>query len=226
MSTYNDGYYEKLVDSWSEISYPLISPEVVKILDKYTPANILDYGAGAGVYADVLSCRGAHVAACDISMQSVDKCNECKKYDEVFLLQQHESLAPDRYDMIFSSEVLEHVENCGNTVADWFAALKPGGVVFMTTTMYAPSVFTMFYEAKKGNSHPLSMLKEACLWLKGFWSSKTRMHFIRRWCYEPLGGHYHGFVAAELRQIFKKNGFTGVATNFANRLVSLRTISC
>ncbi|MFC1761545.1 hypothetical protein ACFL6U_05635 [Planctomycetota bacterium] len=38
--------------------------------------------------------------------------------------------------------------------------------------------------------------------------SRRRDRFIERWCFEPLGGHYHGFLRGELVCAFRDAGFS------------------
>jgi len=210
---YNANYYNTLNENWTEISLPVISSEVGKLLDHYSPRNILDYGAGAGAYAEVLSARGAQVTACDINPQSLHVCQAKRRCHDVFLLKTDGSLgALEQYDMIFSSEVLEHIEKCESTVADWYKALKPGGIVYLTTTKYGPSIFTMLYAAQECGLGAKQILCECFLWMKGYWCLEARRKFILKWCYESLGGHYHGFRSSELRAMFRKCGFERIRT--------------
>ena len=50
-------------------------------------------------------------------------------------------------------------------------------------------------------------LKEFFTYLRGYFDSKTQETFIRQWCFEPLGGHYHGFHTRQLAVGIRKAGF-------------------
>lgn len=45
------------------------------------------------------------------------------------------------------------------------------------------------------------------LYFSGYRNVHDRSKFINQWCFETLGGHYHGFIKKELASDIKNNGF-------------------
>jgi len=203
--SYNTEYLQTLSDRWTKVSFPIISGLVAKSLAAYSPKCILDFGCGAGVYAGPLASRGAEVSGCDISATCIESSRN--KYSTTTQIEHPADIPPDYYDMIFTTEVLEHIEDYKGTIREFHRVLREQGTVVLTTTSYSPSIFTMLYQAKNTEVGLAAMLRATTNWVAGFFSLKQRDKFIRRWCFQPLGGHYHGFFKSEMKHAFKAAGF-------------------
>ena len=86
--------------------------------------RVLEIGAGAGWQANMLTSKGYQVTALDIPDSNYAAVRErhITIYDGVHIP------APDRYfDVIFSSNVLEHVTDLHALQEEMFRVLKPGG---------------------------------------------------------------------------------------------------
>lgn len=208
--SYNSGYLTRLTDGWNILSFPIISRLLRDTLKTKLPQRILDFGAGAGTYAEVLHEFEGEVSACDISEESVAMCKG--KYSSVFLIQKSSKLPSDEFDMIFSTEVLEHIKDYEETVRLFHLALRSQGVVVLTTTAYSTSVFTMLYQAKNSGGGLFFILGQIAGWMAGYASERRRDRFVERWCFEPLGGHYHGFRKGPLTKTFRAAGFSVLDT--------------
>ncbi len=202
---YNEDYFNCLLNGWDQVFFPILKPHLDTVLQDYRPCAILDYGAGAGAYASVLSARGARVDACDISAESVALCEG--KYAQSFRVCCADDLPLAVYDMIFCTEVLEHIEDYRGALAGLHGALREDGMLFLTTTTYAPSIFTMFYSAKGRGVSAIGILRETLRWGAGFFGEEHRDAFVRNWCFEPLGGHFHGFMRRSLLHAFREADF-------------------
>ncbi len=103
----------------------LRSAEIEKIVPLVSPgARILEIGAGTGEQAAKLSQRGFDVSAIEIpsSDYSADRLFPITNYDGLTIP------FPDRsFDVVFSSNVLEHVPDLAAMHAEIKRVLRPGG---------------------------------------------------------------------------------------------------
>ena len=86
--------------------------------------RVLEIGAGAGWQAGMLARKGYQVTAIDVPESNYTAIREWNviRYDGVHIP------APDRYfDVIFSSNVLEHVSDLPGLQQEMFRVLRPGG---------------------------------------------------------------------------------------------------
>ena len=99
--------------------------EMERLLHSFPPgARILEFGAGTGRQARFLSDRGFDVVAIDLPDSSYAKqlVFPVMQYDG-----QHIPLDDQSIDVIFSSNVLEHVENIPTIMAEFRRILRPSG---------------------------------------------------------------------------------------------------
>ena len=87
-------------------------------------ARLLDFGAGTGQQAKFLAGRGFEVVAIDLpaSTYAAHRLFPVIDYDG-----RHIPLADGSIDVIFSSNVLEHVEDLPGIMAEFRRVLKPSG---------------------------------------------------------------------------------------------------
>jgi 2-polyprenyl-3-methyl-5-hydroxy-6-metoxy-1,4-benzoquinol methylase len=197
-------YFTALESNWNRISYPLIMPHVVEALQANRPRRILDLGRGTGVYGRLLSSQGARVSGTDLSPEAIRPCRQ-SPHDQVKQCDaEHVDFPAETFDLVFTSEVLEHVDDYRAMLREIFRLLKPGGVVLLTTTLYGTSVYQMIYAYHGGFP---GFCRNIGLYLLGFWNHRAAKEFVLRWCYEPLGGHFHGFHARQLASDFRDCGF-------------------
>lgn len=87
-------------------------------------ASVLEFGAGTGVQAKALSDRGLNVVAIDLEQSGYSKCR-------VFPVLDYDGrcipLADASVDVVFSSNVLEHVQDLPFTLSQCLRVLRPGG---------------------------------------------------------------------------------------------------
>jgi 2-polyprenyl-3-methyl-5-hydroxy-6-metoxy-1,4-benzoquinol methylase len=201
--SYSDNYFEGLLTGWNKTSYPIISKLVKKCLEKYKPEIILDLGCGNGIYFDVLTKYSKNIYGIDASEQSVILCSK-KGYRQVKLADATFLPFPDKYfDFVFTSEVLEHVENYIFMLTEINRILKPQGILFLTTTCYSTAIFQLPF-----NIGISQYLKEIYVYISGFVSKEKRNIFVRKWCFESLGGHFHGFIPLSLKKDLNSIGMS------------------
>lgn len=202
---YDNAYFETLASGWNRLSYPVIAALLRERCPTPGPGPALDFGSGGGAYAAVLRERSARVEGCDVAEESGALSGD--RYDRFFRINASAELPDATYDLIFSSEVLEHIEDHRATLRDLHRALRPGGLMFITTTQYAPSIFTMLYTVKNRRMGVGRTVVAVADWLAGFSSETLRDRFVRRWVYEAAGGHHHGFPRRSLVADCRDAGF-------------------
>lgn len=97
-------------------------------------SRILDIGCSGGALMESLQQRGfSNVFGIDRSPEATKRCRE-KGLSRAFEMDGTKTTFDDKYfDVIVSSDTLEHIENDGRAVAEWRRILKPGGklIVFV-----------------------------------------------------------------------------------------------
>lgn len=91
--------------------------------------NILDYGCGLGCISHFLKKKyNCLVDAVDHSEEELDKAKIAWKEDDINFQTVSEFTYPEsNYDLVFSSQVIEHVHNVGNYLFKINKMLKPNG---------------------------------------------------------------------------------------------------
>ncbi|GEM_PF-1416820 len=102
-----------------------------------TPRDVLDFGAGNGLFLDVVRAAlpDAALRACDVSAEAVQQL--CRSWgDAVDARVMIGDVAPfpdASFDAVVSVEVLEHVGDAGATLREIARLLRPGGLLALTT---------------------------------------------------------------------------------------------
>jgi 2-polyprenyl-3-methyl-5-hydroxy-6-metoxy-1,4-benzoquinol methylase len=95
----------------------------------------LDVGCGLGFFSERLTQRGAIVTACDIGPSLVAKTREragCEG-EVVDALRLEEHFGSNRFDLVVSSECIEHTPSPEEALRQMAAVLKPGGYIAVST---------------------------------------------------------------------------------------------
>ena len=102
--------------------------------------RILDAGSGFGQYTWIIARKNRKwkVDSIDIKQGQIDDCklffskagfvNADFQYGDLTLYKR-----PDRYDLILSVDVMEHIENDLQVFKNFYDSLKPGGVLLIST---------------------------------------------------------------------------------------------
>ncbi|CAG0918713.1 unnamed protein product [Notodromas monacha] len=112
-------------------------------------ARILDVGCGGGILAEPLSRLGAEVTGLDpleenIAVAETHKGETRFRGNLSYVCATIEDFAntnTNRFDALVSSEVIEHVANPGEFVANCVRVVKPGGSLFFTTISRTSSAY-------------------------------------------------------------------------------------
>ena len=97
--------------------------------------DALDVGCGLGFFSERLHLRGARVLACDIGPNLVAGTAKRVGCEAVVAdaLALSAQLGEGRFDLVVSSECIEHTPDPARAVAEMIAVLKPGGYLSLST---------------------------------------------------------------------------------------------
>jgi 2-polyprenyl-3-methyl-5-hydroxy-6-metoxy-1,4-benzoquinol methylase len=98
-------------------------------------ACVLDVGCGLGFFSRALRARGADVLACDIGEEVLKRVRatvgcECVRADALALVDQ---FGVERFDVVLSSECIEHTPSPERALQQMARVLKPGGRLAVST---------------------------------------------------------------------------------------------
>lgn len=97
--------------------------------------EVLDVGSGLGFFSERLVQRGADVVACDLGPNLVERTARragCKA-QVADALRLTETFGTDRFDLVVSSECIEHTPDPEAALRQMAGVLKPGGYLAVST---------------------------------------------------------------------------------------------
>ena len=107
--------------------------ELLDQFEKYRKTGkILDVGCGIGYFLEVAKKRGWEVYGTEYTDQAVNICREKGISMEQGILETH-NYDLESFDVITSFEVIEHINNPLEELANFHSLLRPGGLVYITT---------------------------------------------------------------------------------------------
>jgi 2-polyprenyl-6-hydroxyphenyl methylase/3-demethylubiquinone-9 3-methyltransferase len=168
--------------------------------------SALDVGCGLGDFSESLARRGAVVVACDIGPTLVEHTRRrvgCRaEVADALALEEH--FGSERFDLVVSSECIEHTPAPGDAVRQMVRVLKPGGVIALSTPnrLWHPAVrFATIARLRPYEGHEnfgswrglralldesgVRVEREKGLHLLPF---QLGLHPLSRWCEEHLQG--------------------------------------
>lgn len=160
----------------------------------------LDVGCGLGFFSERLQQRGALVTACDLGPNLVKVTRQrvgcLSEVADALRLVEH--FGPERFDLVVSSECIEHTPDPAEALRQMAGVLKPGGYIAVSTPnlLWSPVVklatqlklrpFDGFenFSTWRSLRRPLeesgiTILREQGLHLFPFQSG---LHGVSRWC--------------------------------------------
>ena len=197
---YSADYFKGITDTWTKLSFPLISKNLLKSVEGRSIDTALDLGCGFGSYSQILLQHAKTVYGLDISEEA---CKVCKAlgYSEVYNTEIDKMpIASDSLDLVFTSEVLEHVLDYEQMLKEIYRVLGNNGQLVLTTTCYSTSIFVAVI-------HEQFSWRDYFSYIRGYFNKKSREQFVRKFCFQFLGGHYHGFLPGELLNKIEEIGF-------------------
>ncbi len=130
-------YYDELWESLpADLSPPDIGPRRRFALANVASGDrVLDLGCGTGDLAADLAQAGARVIAADVAQAALDRAHA--RHPELALrpiaLDGPLPFADGDFDVVWSSEVIEHVADTARWLSEVRRVLAPGGRVLLTT---------------------------------------------------------------------------------------------
>ena len=94
--------------------------------------RVLDYGSGSGYGTYMLAEKAESVLGVDVSAEAVSYAKDKFKSDNLFF-EEIKKADFQKYDVITSFQVIEHVPNDRKYIETLKEMLKPGGMLFITT---------------------------------------------------------------------------------------------
>ena len=111
--------------------------KIVAALRGLNAAQILDFGAADGFFAEKIRDK----TGCRLTCVEIDKAQlECCAQKGFQTAKTLDAVADSSVDLIYSLNVLEHIEDDAAVFADFYSKLKSGGVVFI----YVPAFMALF----------------------------------------------------------------------------------
>ncbi|SEK67778.1 3-demethylubiquinone-9 3-methyltransferase [Sphingomonas palmae] len=122
------GYIRQRVDSYWDLDDRSFAP--------LRGRRVLDVGCGAGLLAEPLARLGAHVTAIDAAGESISVARDHASRRGLaidYRVGGVEAAAGERFDLVTSMEVVEHVSDPASFVRGLADAVAPGGLLAMST---------------------------------------------------------------------------------------------
>lgn len=180
---------------WSEAaphSCGYIAPRIKTLVDAHTPRSVLDLGCGNGELLKILAAPERTVVGVEYDRGGAEIARHYNPGVQVFNLGVQDDPAPvlagqpDKFDLVVSTEVIEHLYS--PALLPRFAArvLKPGGVLIVSTPYHGYLKNLALSLADKWDDH------HTPFWDGGhikFWSRRTLSELLRREGFEVHGFH-------------------------------------
>lgn len=134
--------YEELGDAFATaLSDYDTSRRVDVLIDQFLPdealagKRALDVGCGLGFFSRRLVERGAHVTACDIGPGLLERTRRLAGCETVLAdaLELTARFGHDAFDVVVSSECIEHTPDPVLAISQMLAVLRPGGFLSLST---------------------------------------------------------------------------------------------
>lgn len=111
------------------------------LVDEFLPNHVirekrvLDVGCGVGIFSARLKEKGGFVTACDIGPSLVESTRRSVQCDArvADALQLIETFGEKQFDIVFSSECIEHTPDPAEALRQMAGVLKPGGWLSIST---------------------------------------------------------------------------------------------
>ena len=104
----------------------------------------LDVGSGLGFFSERLVQRGANVTACDLGPTLVERTRARAGCRAVVAdaMRLEETFGRDQFDLVISSECIEHTPDPDRAINQMMAVLRPGGYLSLSTpnVLWSPVV--------------------------------------------------------------------------------------
>lgn len=144
MNCVNNEFYNDLGEKWfEETNHPIALLRAENrlrnpwIMSQLKPGSkVVDLGCGAGLLTNALAQAGHAVVGIDLSKNCLEMAQRKDATKSVTYLQADASSTPlssSDFDVVCAMDLLEHVQNPQEVIAEAARLLKPGGLFFFHT---------------------------------------------------------------------------------------------
>lgn len=200
---YNNRYatedYRTKLSSYEVARVDALSRLVTNTLKLQNPENVLDYGSGNGLHVDLWKdlFPNSNLHFADISKEAnkqlVEKFPEYKNTTKI-ISEDKVDFKDNTFDVIFSIEVMEHVQDLNSYLTEVRRLLKPNGLFIWTTPCGNSFSVEHIYNIFTNNIEKTS---------EGY----------RRWKWEDPS-HIRRLKTSEIKKIILNNKFSKVNFKF------------
>jgi 2-polyprenyl-3-methyl-5-hydroxy-6-metoxy-1,4-benzoquinol methylase len=208
---YSSSYFQSGMDGWHASSYPLITEAFKGFSWGRRFATGLDFGCGDGFYGHFLRQYVDQLSGADVS-NCIENAGNRSAYSTFTQIDLGKRIATEGnlYDLVFSSEVIEHVSDYEVFLENAYHLLAPNGSLFLTTTTFAWSL--PVYLTRRPKEWSARAIRQFFSGLLGNRDARTRF-LSNLWSWTK--GHYHGFSKRQLSEALVRAGFAiGTFENF------------
>jgi len=133
--------YRLTKNAWDE--YPTLIKEWIA---RTNPVKVCDIGGGANpiLAIDFIYLRNLEYTVLDISQSELDKIPDIYK-KKIIDIEAKDFLLEDRFDLVFSKMLAEHIKNGETFHQNIYQVLKPGGIAIH----YFPTLYTLPFLVNK-----------------------------------------------------------------------------
>jgi 2-polyprenyl-3-methyl-5-hydroxy-6-metoxy-1,4-benzoquinol methylase len=120
-------------------AHDYLIPPTIKTLRDVSARTVLDLGCGNGSFSALLHSQGFSVAGCDASISGLALARQAHPNVNFFEHDISNPLPADHagpYDSVVSLEVIEHLLLPRQLVVSAYKALRPGGVLIVSTPFH------------------------------------------------------------------------------------------
>jgi len=171
--------------------------------------QILDFGCGDGTHVSkyLISC-GCKYLGVDVSTQAVSACQERGVDAQVIELERPLPFADERFEVVMSFEVLEHLFSPGDVVAELKRVLRPGGYMLgsVPNTAYVANRLLMLLGYFNPGGSPATSLTRP--WIDPhlrFFSKRSLHAFLSEMGFRSIKISGNPFSLSELPIIYKSS---------------------
>ena len=192
-------YKHDMEEYWDKSIVPNAWNQYRNLLDYYLsiahssdPLDILDIGCAQGTLALLLAEAGHKVCAVDLRQESIDYAKSRYEKGTIEFLKHNvlEMKLPQKFDLIFANQIIEHLVYPKEMIEQLNKQLKPGGRLIISTPNHA------YFKSK----HP----------------SFTELGDPKQWEHKQFSsdgdGHFFAYTQDELISLFEQSGMKQITS--------------
>ena len=186
-----ESYYKGFL----EVKEETVSVEdAVRTIRKYSEGKkLLDYGGGLGFQAESFRKKGFETTLYDLDSQSCDFAG--KRFPKIKVINEYERIPKNHYDMVFSSNVIEHTRKPKEFIGEISNCCKENGLIIIITPnskerewIYRPLFVYKYMQTRK----LFVLINRFWLWINNNWSMVDPPR------------HLHGFNNKSIRKVLEE----------------------